>query len=124
MDKRKHVRVPFAGKAKLSIENCKPVDVTISNMSLAGLLFHSSKDFDLGKLITVQVSGVFREKSFKEMVSGRIVTVHRGPVGNSFGLQFLAHLTEERSPSLVGWIDDYDEAKPMPSFLRNSSGAV
>lgn len=123
MDKRRHVRVPFAGKARLSTEDIEPTSVTISNMSLAGLLFHTSQAFDLGKMITIQITGTFNEKTFKERVVGNIVAIHRGPAGNSFGIRFLTFLCEEKEPSLFGWVDSH-EGKPIPSFLRNSIGAV
>jgi len=123
VDKRQHIRVPFTGKARLSTEDTTPVDVTISNMSLGGLLFHTSSLFDLGKHVTIHISGVFEEKTFREMVTGKIVTAHRGPAGNSFGIRFLSYLTEEKSPCLFGWVDSH-EGKPIPSFLRNSTGAV
>lgn len=123
VDKRQHIRVPFSGKARLSAEDTTPVDVTISNMSLGGLLFHTASVFDLGKRVTIHISGVFEEKTFREMVTGKIVAVHRGPAGNSFGIRFLSYLNEEKSPCLYGWVDSH-EGKPIPSFLRNSTGAI
>ena len=123
VDKRQHIRVPFSGKARLSSEDETPVHVTISNMSLGGLLFHTSHVFDLGKLVTIQISGTFQDKTFQERVTGKVVAVHRGPAGNSFGIRFLSYLNPEREPSLWAWVDSH-EGKPIPSFLRNSTGAV
>lgn len=123
VDKRQHIRVPFSGKARLSTRDDVPVDVTISNMSLGGLLFHTPHVFDLGKQIVVNISGTYEDKVFRELVTGKIVAVHRGPAGNSFGIRFISYLTEEKSPCLFGWVDSH-EGKPIPSFLRNSSGAV
>ncbi len=118
MNKRQHLRVPFAGRAKLLAEK-EAVDVTISNMSLGGLLFHTSKKYDLGKEVIIHINGTFRRKSFQEKVIGRIVATHRGPVGNSFGIRFLSYLSREREPSLYAWVESHKD-KPSPSFLRNS----
>ena len=97
------------------------VDVTISNMSLGGLLFHTSKAFELGTHMTIVLRGVFQEKPFEETVQGRIVTVHRGPAGNSFGVRFITYLEPDEQPSLHAWVESH-EGKPLPSFLRNSRG--
>lgn len=123
VDKRQHIRVPFSGKARLSTRDDVPVDVTISNMSFGGLLFHTSHLFDLGKQVVINISGTHEDTSFREMVTGKIVAVHRGPVGNSFGIRFISYLTQEKSPCLYSWVDSH-EGKPIPSFLRNSTGAV
>ncbi|MFQ5597461.1 MAG: PilZ domain-containing protein [Nitrospiria bacterium] len=118
MNKRQHQRVPFSGKAKLVAEKAE-VDVTISNLSLGGLLFHTSSDFDLGKEVIIHISGTFRRKTFNERVIGRIVASHRGPVGNSFGIRFLSYLNPEREPTLHSWVESHQD-NPSPSFLRNS----
>jgi len=118
MNKRVHLRVPFSGKAKLVAEK-DSVDVTISNMSLGGLLFHTSEGFDLGKEVIININGTYRRKTFTEKVVGKIVAVHRGPVGNSFGIRFLSYLNPEREPSLYAWVESHKD-KPSPSFLRNS----
>ncbi len=118
MNKRLHLRVPFSGKAKL-VAGKAAAEVTISNMSLGGLLFHTSEEFDLGKEVIINISGTYRRKSFDEKVIGRIVAVHRGAVGNSFGIRFLSYLNAEREPSLFSWVESHKD-KPSPSFLRNS----
>lgn len=118
MNKRQFQRVPFSGKAKLVAEQ-ESVEVTISNMSLGGLLFHTSNAFDLGKEVIIQIKGSFLKKSFKERVIGKVVAVHRGPIGNSFGIRFLAYLNPEREPSLYAWVESHQD-RPSPSFLRNS----
>ena len=120
MDKRRHLRVPFAGKAKVTAAKGS-VDVTISNMSLGGLLFHTLESFELGQQVTLQLSGTFQEKAFQETVRGKIVTVHRGPAGNSFGARFTFYLESEAQPALYGWVESH-QGKPLPSFLRNSAG--
>jgi len=120
MDKRRHLRVPFAGKAKLK-SGGGSVDVTISNMSLGGLLFHTLESFDLGQQVSLRLSGTFQEKPFEEEVRGRVVTVHRGPVGNSFGIRFTFYLEADVQPALYAWVESH-QGKPMPSFLRNSTG--
>jgi hypothetical protein len=119
MDQRKHPRVPFFGTAKISTE-AKPIEVTVSNMSLGGVLLHSNKPFELGKEITVQINGTYRGKTFQEKVFGRIVAVHRGPVGNSYGLQFGIYLDSERQPCLFAWVNR-SKKKAITSFLRDSS---
>jgi len=120
MDKRRHLRVPFAGKARLSAGE-ETVDVSTSNMSLGGLLFHTLETFELGQQVTLRLSGTFQEKPFEEEVRGRVVTVHRGPAGNSFGIRFTFYLEAETQPSLHGWVESH-QGKPLPSFLRNSAG--
>lgn len=121
VNKRQHIRVPFSAQARLSAEDTTPADVTISNMSFGGLLFHTTDVFELGKIVSIHISGKFQETPFKERVTGRIVAVHRGPAGNSFGIRFIAYLSPEKEPSLYGWVDSH-EGKPIPSFLRNSAG--
>ncbi|MFQ5587814.1 MAG: PilZ domain-containing protein [Nitrospiria bacterium] len=121
VDKRKHIRVPFSAKARLSAEDTEPVDVAISNLSFGGLLFHTAAVFELGKMVSIHVSGKFKENAFKERVTGRIVAVHRGVAGNSFGIRFITYLTPEKEPALHDWVDSH-EGKPIPSFLRSSMG--
>lgn len=117
MDQRKHPRIPFFGTAKILTET-RSIEVTISNMSLGGLLLHSNKPFDLGKELIIQISGTYRGKQFKERVLGRIVAIHRGPVGNSYGLQFGSYLDEERQPSLFASVSK-SKKKTITSFLRD-----
>lgn len=119
MDQRKHPRVPFFGTAKISTEK-KPIEVTISNMSQGGVLLHSNKPFELGKELTVQISGTYRGKTFQEKVFGRVVAVHRGPVGNSYGLQFSMYIDADRQPNLSAWLNR-SKKKAITSFLRDSS---
>ncbi len=121
VDKRQHIRVPFSAKARLSSEDIIPADVTISNLSFGGLLFHTTSVFELGKMVTIHVSGKFKNISFKERVVGKIVAVHRGPAGNSFGVRFIAYLDPEKEPSLYQWVENH-EGKITPSFIRNSTG--
>jgi hypothetical protein len=119
MDQRKHPRIPFFGTAKISTET-KPVEVTVSNMSLGGVLLHSDKPFELGKEMTVHITGTYRGKKFQEKVFGRVVAVHRGAVGNSYGLQFSIYLDSERQPCLFAWVNR-SKKKAITSFLRDSS---
>ncbi|HIE64722.1 MAG: PilZ domain-containing protein [Nitrospira sp.] len=116
MDKRQHYRVPFTGKAKVSTET-RSVEVTISNMSLGGLLLHAKKRFDLGKELTVKISGTHRGKSFREIVLGKIVVTHLSPDGNAYGLQFLDYIDQEQQPSLYSWVSSRQK-KAISSFLR------
>lgn len=119
MDKRQHLRVPFHGKAKVSTE-ARSVEVTISNMSLGGLLLHTKKRFDLGKEVTVHISGTHRGKSFREKVFGRIVVTHRSPDGNAYGLQFSSYLDRQQQPALFSWLSGRQK-KAISSFLRDTS---
>lgn len=117
-EKRRHSRVPFSGKAKIPTSP-RAVEVMISNISLGGLLFHSKKDFELGKEMVIQVKGSHRGKGFEEKVTGRIVAVHRGTAGNSYGLQFGAYLDESRQPFLLATVTG-SRKKGITSFLRDS----
>ncbi|HLG22572.1 MAG TPA: PilZ domain-containing protein [Candidatus Manganitrophaceae bacterium] len=118
MEQRKHSRVPFFGKAKI-VTGTRSFDVTISNVSLGGLLLHSNKTLELGQEMGIQVHGVYKGKKFEEKVTGKIVAVHRGNVGNSYGLQFSAYLESERQPSLFAWVTT-SRKKGISSFLRDS----
>lgn len=120
-NKRMHIRVPFAGRAKIVAQQ-DLTDVTISNMSLGGLLFHTTEVFDLGKEVVIDIAGTFEDKKFTEKVIGRIVASHRGPVGNSFGIRFLTYLSEGREPSLCAWVNSHQDT-PSPSFLRSTKDA-
>lgn len=117
-EKRRHSRIPFFGKAKISTSP-RSIEVMISNISLGGLLFHSNKDFELGKEMVIQVKGAHKGKSFEEKVTGRIVAVHRGTAGNSYGLQFGAYLDESRQPCLLASVTG-SRKKGITSFLRDS----
>ncbi len=117
-NKRAHVRVPFVGRAKIVAQKDQ-TDVTISNMSLGGLLFHTTQAFDLGKEVVIDISGTFQENPFAEKVIGRIVASHRGPAGNSFGIRFLSYLNSDREPSLCAWVNSHQDT-PSPSFLRST----
>ena len=120
-NKRAYMRVPFAGKAKVVAQQDQ-TDVTISNMGLGGLLFHTTQVFDLGKEVIIDIAGTFQEKQFAEKVIGRIVASHRGPAGNSFGIRFLTYLTTGREPSLCAWVNSHQDM-PSPSFLRSTKEA-
>jgi len=118
MEKRQHSRVPFSGKAKIATAT-RPIEVTISNISLGGLLFHSKKDFELGKEMVIQIKGTHRGKDFEEKVTGKIVAVHRSSAGNSFGLQFGTYLDESRQPYLLAAVTG-SRKKGITSFLRDN----
>lgn len=121
-NKRMHVRVPFSGRAKIVAQKDQ-TDVTISNMSLGGLLFHTTQVFDLGKEIVIDIGGIFQDKQFTEKVIGRIVASHRGPAGNSFGIRFLSYLNSDREPSLCAWVNSHQDT-PSPSFLRSTKDSA
>ncbi|MFY9268786.1 MAG: PilZ domain-containing protein [Candidatus Manganitrophaceae bacterium] len=118
MDQRQHSRVPLFTKAKV-VSGARPLEITVSNISLGGLLFHSIKDFELGKEMVIQIKGTFRSKEFEEKVTGRIVAVHRSSAGNSYGFQFGVYLEESRHPSLVAFVNR-SRKKGITSFLRDS----
>jgi len=120
MNKRQHVRVPFFGKASVMIEGL-PLEVTISNLSMGGLLLHTSRSFDLGSELSTRLSGKLVGVLFEETVDGRVVAVHKGPAGNSYGIRFKEYLDQARQPSLYSWVNNHQE-KPVPSFLRNTIG--
>lgn len=103
LDQRKQPRIAFSGKGSV-IFGPRPIEISIGNISLSGLLFHTKERFDLGKLLTLRITGEEEEKPFEEQVSGRIVAVHRSDSSHSYGLQFLALLTAEKHPSLFGKI--------------------
>lgn len=102
-DKRKHPRLPVVSKATL-LSELPFVKVMITNMSLAGLLFHSRKWLDFGKTVALQIEGRFRKEAFREVVTGKIVAVNRGGVGYSYGVQFDEVLTLENQPSLYRYL--------------------
>ncbi|MFQ5543702.1 MAG: PilZ domain-containing protein [Nitrospiria bacterium] len=120
MNKRQHVRVPFFGKASVLIEGL-PLEVSISNLSMGGLLLHTSESFDLGCELATRLSGKLSGIFFEENVDGRIVAVHKGSAGNSYGIRFKEYLDQEKQPSLYSWVNNHQE-KPSPSFLRNTIG--
>ena len=109
LDQRKQPRVAFSGKGMIA-SGARPVEITVSNISLSGLLFHAKERFDLGKQLTLKIKGE-EGKSFEEQVAGRIVAVHRGEADHSYGLEFLAHLTSERQPCLFAKIQRALQAK-------------
>ena len=103
LDQRKQPRIAFSGKGSV-VFGPRPIEITISNISLSGLLFHAKEQFDLGKLLTLRIIGEEEGKPFEEKVSGRVVAVHRGNGSHSYGLQFLALLAAERQPCLFAKI--------------------
>lgn len=103
LDQRKQLRIAFSGKGSV-VFGPRPIEITISNISLSGLLFHARERFDLGKLLTLRIIGDEGGKPFEEKVTGRIVAVHRGDGSHSYGLQFLALLAAERQPCLFAKI--------------------
>lgn len=104
LDHRKQPRIPFSGKGKI-VSEARPVEITVGNISLSGLLFHAQPRFDLGKQMTLRINGEHGEKPFEEEVAGRIMAVHRGDQSHSYGLQFQNHLTVDRQPRLFAKID-------------------
>lgn len=103
-DKRKQPRIPFSGTGKILVEK-KLVDITFSNISLSGLLFHAQPRLELGQELTLRVRGEHEGELFEEMVTGRIVAVHGGERGHSYGLQFVSHLSADVQPCLFTKIE-------------------
>ncbi len=118
MDQRRHPRISFCGKARLSTE-LHAFDVEISNISLGGLHFHSDHVFDLGSGVTVEISGIYRGKRFEEKVIGKVVTVHRKQDENSFGLKFLSYLDPGHQPVLASYVQKSNKRR-ITSFLRDA----
>jgi c-di-GMP-binding flagellar brake protein YcgR len=116
--RRKYLRVPFSGTAELTTE-APPVSVTISNVSMGGLHLYAEKVLNLGHRVNLRISGNYAGNSFQEMVSGRVVVVHRRPEGSSYGVQFVPDLHLGLQPSLYRWIDENSQ-NGAPSFLRNT----
>lgn len=103
LDQRKQPRIAFSGKGSV-VFGPRPIEITISNISLSGLLFHANERFDLGKLLTLRIIGEEEGKPFEEKAAGRVMAVHRGDSSHSYGLQFLALLTAEKQPCLFAKI--------------------
>lgn len=103
LDQRKQSRIAFTGKGSVVLGQ-RPIEITISNISLSGLLFHAKERFDLGKLLTLRILGEEEGKPFEEKVSGRVMAAHRGNGSHSYGLQFPALLTAEEHPCLFSKI--------------------
>ena len=75
-DKRQYERVPANYDAKIRCGNGL-TKVEISNISLGGALFHSKKQFALGEMMTMTITGVYSDTPFQESVPGKVVTVYR-----------------------------------------------
>lgn len=110
LDQRKQPRIPFSGKGKI-VSEARPVEITVGNISLSGVLFHAQPRFDLGKQLTLRINGEHGGKSFEEQVAGRIMAAHRGDQSHSYGLQFLNHLTADQQPCLFAKIDQVRKQK-------------
>ncbi|MBI3597861.1 MAG: PilZ domain-containing protein [Nitrospirae bacterium] len=93
------------------------IKVTIGNISLSGVLFHSDHQFGLGEIISIIFKGVYQKKRFNESVLGKIVTVSRKESGNLYGLQFSTYLVSEQQPFLTTFVNR-TRGKGI-SFLRN-----
>lgn len=103
LDQRKQPRIAFAGKGIIT-SGARPIEITVSNISLSGVLFHTKERFDLGKQLNLKIKGEENGKPFEEQLAGRVVAIHRGEQTHSYGLQFVAHLTAERQPCLFAKI--------------------
>ena len=110
LDQRKHSRIPFSEKGKI-VSEARPVEVTVCNISLSGVLFHAQARFDLGKKLTLRIHGEHGGRPFEEQVAGQIMAAHRGDKSHSYGLQFLDHLTADRQPCLFAKIDQVIKQK-------------
>ena len=115
-DKRDHPRVPLAANANILVGN-NTIEVTIGNISLSGVMFHSDQQLNLGAIISVIFQGIFKEQPFSESVLGKIVTISRKESGNSYGLQFSTYLASEHQPFLASFVNR-TRGKGI-SFLRD-----
>ncbi len=118
MDQRRHPRISFQCKAKLTTEQ-HAFDVEISNISFGGIHFYSDHVFDLGSAVIVEISGTYRRKRFKEKVQGKVVTVHRNQDTHSCGLQFSSYLDLQHQPVLVSYVQKSSKRR-ITSFLRDA----
>ncbi|MEK7285933.1 MAG: PilZ domain-containing protein [Nitrospirota bacterium] len=103
-DKRKYPRVPLTTSASILVEEAS-IEITIGNMSMGGILFHTQHQFDLGKTMTIVFCGVYQGKDFKEAVLGKIMTVSRKDSGSSYGFQFSTQLDADLQPFLAGFVN-------------------
>lgn len=115
-DKRSHPRVPLAATANLILGEGL-VEVTIGNISVSGVMFHSDRQMSLGEIVSIVFQGVFQRKPFDESVLGKIVTASRKESANSYGLQFSTYLIAEEQPFLTAFVNR-TRGKGI-SFLRN-----
>ena len=103
-DKRRHPRVPLTSSANILVGD-NAMKVTIGNISLGGVRFHSDQQFELGEITSIVLRGVSYGKPFKESVLGKIVTISRKESGNSYGLQFSTYLISEKQPFLTAFVN-------------------
>jgi len=115
-DKREFERVPTNYAANVRCGNGS-TKVEIANMSLGGALFHSKKQFALGDMMTMTITGVYSDTAFQESVPGKIVTVYRREDKHSYGFQFATVLQSEQTPSLSAFLTHGSGRKQ--SFLRD-----
>ncbi len=117
MQRRKHVRIPYIGRAELA-PGLPPLEVRVSNVSLGGLHLYCPNEFGLGDRLAVRMYGEQGSHKFNEIVEGRVVVVHRSAEGNSYGVQFGLHLDAEGQPGLYAWVNACSKTEGAVSFLR------
>lgn len=106
LDARKHRRIPFLAQGKVLLRP-QPIVVTIRNLSFSGLRFECAARFDLGKPITLLVSGELDGRPFDETVEGRVMAIRRGAGEHAYGLQFTTLLSPERQPHLTALLSQH-----------------
>ena len=107
-NRRKHERVDFRAKAEvISLVDQTRFGAYVSTLSRTGLGMHSQRFLEVGTPMEVKIPVRGEDGGQRiETVRGKVVAVHVGEAGNSYGIEFDQMLNAYRQPSLFAYVEE------------------
>ena len=110
-NRRKHERVDFRAKAEvISLADSSRFAAYVSTLSRAGLGMHSQQFLEVSTPVEIKISVRGEDGGRRtETVRGKVVGVHVGEAGNSYGIEFDQMLNAYSQPSLFAYVKKHIE---------------
>ena len=106
-NRRKHERVDFRVKAEVaSLVDRTHSNAYVSTLSRGGLGMHSQQFLEAGTPVEIKIPVRGKDGGQQvETVQGKVVQVHVGEAGNSYGIEFDQVLNVYSQPILFAYVE-------------------
>ena len=106
-NRRKHERVDFRAKAEvISLADQARFTAYVSTLSRGGLGMHSEQFLEVGAPVEIKIPVRGQDVDQQiETVRGKVVAVHIGEAGNSYGIEFDQMLDAYHQPGLFAYME-------------------
>lgn len=107
-NRRRHERVDFRAKVDvISLADQTQFSAYVSTLSRTGLGMHSQRFLEVNTTVEIKIPVRGEDGGQRiETVRGKVVGVHVGEAGNSYGIEFDQMLNAYNQPALFAYVEE------------------